>query len=69
MEFAASYWNWKRLFADAGLQIEHVGTDWGPAVFKNANLKRALARLAGKIISAIPFMQYQFVFVLRKPLQ
>jgi ubiquinone/menaquinone biosynthesis C-methylase UbiE len=67
MEFAASYWNWKRLFTDAGLTIEQVVTDWGPPVFKNSNIKRAIARLAGKIISAIPFMQYQFIFVLRRP--
>ena len=66
MEFAASYWNWKRMFETAGLSIDRVGTDWGPPVFKNPNLKRAAARLAGKIISAIPFMQYQFIFVLTK---
>jgi ubiquinone/menaquinone biosynthesis C-methylase UbiE len=66
MEFSASYWNWKKLFTESGLAIEKVGTDWGPPVFKNANFKRAIARLAGKIISAIPFMQYQFVFVLRR---
>ncbi len=48
MEFAASYWNWKKQFEAAGLKVESTGTDWGPPVFKNANLKRAVARLAGK---------------------
>jgi len=66
MEFAASYWNWKRQFESAGLSVVSVAKDWGPPVFKNGNLKRALARLAGKIITAMPFMQYQFIFVLWK---
>lgn len=66
MEFAASYWNWKKGFISAGLAVESVGTDWGPAVFKNANLKRAAARLVGKVLSAIPYLQYQFIFVLKR---
>jgi ubiquinone/menaquinone biosynthesis C-methylase UbiE len=66
MEFAASYWNWKKLFQSAGLRVDHTATDWGPKVFKNANLKRAAARLAGKALSAIPYMQYQFIFVMTK---
>ncbi len=66
MEFAASYWNWKRQFESAGLRVEQTAKDWGPAVFKNANLKRAIARLAGKIVSALPYLQYQFIFVLTK---
>jgi hypothetical protein len=44
-----------------------VGTDWGPSVFKNANLKRAIARMIGKVLCAIPGMQYQFIFTVRKP--
>ena len=66
MEFVASYWNWKRQFESAGLKVESTGTDWGPPVFKNTNLKRVIARLAGKIVSAIPFMQYQFIFVVSR---
>ena len=65
--FAASYWNWRNLFQSAGLKVESTHTDWGPPVFKNANLKRALARLIGKVLSAIPYMQYQFIFVVTKP--
>jgi len=66
MEFRTHYWGWKRLLEERGLKVERTGIDWGPAVFKNANLKRALARTIGKILSAIPFMQYQFIFVVRK---
>ena len=33
---------------------------------RNANLKRAIARLIGKMLCLIPFMQYQFVFVVTK---
>ena len=66
MEFRTHYWGWKKLISDAGLEVTHTGIDWGPAVLKNANLKRAIARLIGKVLSAIPFMQYQFIFVIRK---
>jgi SAM-dependent methyltransferase len=64
MEFRTHYRGWKRLFGEHGLALLHTGTDWGPPVLKNANLPRAAARLAGKIVSALPFMQYQFIFVL-----
>lgn len=67
MEFRTHYWGWKNLIQSAGLTVEQVRTDWGPPIFKNVNLKRALARTAGKILSAIPFLQYQFIFVVRKP--
>lgn len=66
MEFRTNYWGWKQKIESHGVKVEKAGTDWGPPVFKNANFKRALARLAGKIISAIPFMPYQFIFVIRK---
>lgn len=66
MEFRTHYWGWKKLFAEAGLEVTHTGIDWGPAVFKNANPRRIAARLIGKILCAIPFMQYQFIFVVRK---
>ena len=66
MEFRTHYWAWKRLFESAGLRVDKVATDWGPPVFKNANLKRAIARMIGKVLSAVPFMQYQFIFVVRR---
>jgi len=46
--------------------VERVGIDWGPPVFKNANFKRVIARLIGNVLCAIPFMQYQFIFVLTR---
>ena len=66
MEFRTHYWAWKKLFESAGLSVERAGIDWGPPIFKNANLKRAIARLVGKVLCMIPFMQYQFVFVVTK---
>jgi ubiquinone/menaquinone biosynthesis C-methylase UbiE len=66
MEFRTHYWGWKNLFTAGGLRLEKTGIDWGPEIFKNANFKRAFARAIGKVISAVPFMQYQFVFVVRK---
>lgn len=66
MEFRTHYWAWKRLFETSGLSVEKVATDWGPPVFKNANLKRSIARLVGKVLCMIPFMQYQFIFVVSR---
>ena len=65
-EFRTHYWGWKRLMREAGLQVISTGIDWGPAVFKNANLKRSVARMIGKVLCAIPYMQYQFIFTVRK---
>jgi ubiquinone/menaquinone biosynthesis C-methylase UbiE len=62
MEFRTHYWGWKRLLQEHGLHVETTGIDWGPPVFKTASLKRALARMVGKILCVIPFMQYQFIF-------
>ncbi len=70
LEFRTHYWGWKNLMQRAGLIVESTHTDWGPPIppiFKNANLKRAIARTAGKILCAIPFMQYQFIFRAKKP--
>ncbi|MEO6437049.1 MAG: class I SAM-dependent methyltransferase [Tepidisphaeraceae bacterium] len=66
MEFRTHYWGWKKLLRDCGLEVTRTGADWGPPIFKNANLKRVAARTIGKILSAIPFMQYQFIFVVKK---
>jgi ubiquinone/menaquinone biosynthesis C-methylase UbiE len=66
MEFRTHYWGWKRLLEDRGLHVEKTGIDWGPPIFKNASAKRAIARTIGKILSAIPFMQYQFIFVVTR---
>jgi ubiquinone/menaquinone biosynthesis C-methylase UbiE len=65
-EFRTNYWGWKKLFKQAGLTVLSTDTDWGPPIFKNANVKRVIARTIGKVLCAIPFMQYQFIFTVRK---
>jgi ubiquinone/menaquinone biosynthesis C-methylase UbiE len=67
MEFRTHYWGWRRMLESSGLNVLYAGTDWGPPIFKNANFKRVIARTIGKILCAIPYMQYQFIFVVRKP--
>lgn len=66
MEFRTHYAGWKRLIETHGMKVLKTGTDWGPSIFKNANLKRAIARTIGKVLSAVPMMQYQFIFVAEK---
>jgi len=65
-EFRTHYWGWKTLLESAGLRVVSTNTDWGPPIFKNANLKRVIARTIGKILCAIPYMPYQFIFTVKK---
>ena len=65
-EFRTHYWGWRDLVQKAGLDLISTGIDWGPPIFKNTNLKRAAARAIGKVLSTIPYLQYQFIFTLRK---
>jgi ubiquinone/menaquinone biosynthesis C-methylase UbiE len=65
MEFRAGYLTWRRLLKEAGLRIEKVGRDWGPPLRGAPDLKRLLMRLAGKLLSAVPMMQYQFILAVR----
>ncbi|OLD37946.1 MAG: hypothetical protein AUI57_09020 [Candidatus Rokubacteria bacterium 13_1_40CM_2_68_8] len=67
LEFRASYRGWKRLVEAAGFQILRVKTDRGPAILKNRKPVRILTRLVLRLLSLIPPLRYQFVFVLRKP--
>jgi len=66
LELRLTYWGWKRRIESAGLQIIKTGVDWGPPVFGTKNPLRSLKRLAGRAMGIVPFMQYQFVFVLRR---
>jgi ubiquinone/menaquinone biosynthesis C-methylase UbiE len=66
MEFRTHWWGWKRLIESAGLRLERTGIDWGPPVWNNAGVKRALLRLTGKMLCLIPRMQYQFVLVVNR---
>jgi ubiquinone/menaquinone biosynthesis C-methylase UbiE len=67
MEFRTHYWGWRRQIEAAGLTVETTGVDWGPPLRGAGSPARAIKRLAGKVLGLVPFMQYQFVFVLRKP--
>jgi len=67
MEFRATGGAWARMFREAGFEIESVGTDSGPAIFKNGSPVRILLRVALRVASLVPPLRYQFVFVLRRP--
>ncbi len=66
LELRLTYWGWKRRIEAAGLRIIKTGVDWGPPVFGTKNPLRSMKRLAGRMMGIVPFMQYQFVFVLRR---
>ena len=65
MEFRTHYWGWRRLMEEQGLSVARTGVDWGPPI-TGVSFKRAIARLAGKVLGAIPYMAYQFIFVVEK---
>lgn len=66
LEFRATGRTWTRLMTSAGFRVTSVGTDSGPALFKNRRPLRVLLRAGVRLLSAIPPLRYQFVFVLRK---
>jgi ubiquinone/menaquinone biosynthesis C-methylase UbiE len=66
MEFRTHYWGWKKLFTAAGFTLIRTGVDWGPPIRGSRSLKRSIVRSVGKMLGAVPFMPYQFIFVLRK---
>jgi SAM-dependent methyltransferase len=66
LEFRATRRNWSRLMSDAGFDILRVGTDYGPSILKNRRPIKILLRIAVRLISFIPPLRYQFVFVLSK---
>lgn len=65
-EFRATRRRWTRLMTDAGFRVTAVGTDSGPAIFKNRKPLRILLRLLVRLLSFLPPLRYQFVFVLQK---
>jgi SAM-dependent methyltransferase len=67
LEFRATRRGWTRAIQAAGFEVVRVGTDAGPAIFKNYRPLRILLRLLLRLISLLPPLRYQFVFVLRKP--
>ena len=67
LEFRADQRGWTRVIERAGLRVVRVGTDSGPAIFKNLNPLRILMRIALRVVSLFPPIRYQLVFVLEKP--
>jgi SAM-dependent methyltransferase len=65
-EFRGSQREWTRLIRGAGLEIVDVGTDYGPSILKNRKPLRILLRLLVRLVSFLPPLRYQFVFVLEK---
>jgi ubiquinone/menaquinone biosynthesis C-methylase UbiE len=66
LELRLTYWGWKKRIEAAGLRIERTGVDWGPPILGPHSFLRAMKRLAGRMMGIVPFMQYQFVFALRR---
>lgn len=66
LEFRATRGGWTRLMTDAGFRVTAVGTDSGPSIFKNRKPLRILLRLIVRLVSFVPPLRYQFVFVLEK---
>lgn len=58
---------WERIFTDAGLLVTGVSADKGPSLRCWRQPVRLAKRLAGKVASLVPGLQYQFVFVLARP--
>ncbi|HKW40722.1 MAG TPA: class I SAM-dependent methyltransferase [Gemmatimonadales bacterium] len=67
LEFRATRRGWERVMRATGFQVIRVGTDSGPAIFKNYRPGRMLLRVLLRLVSLFPPLRYQFVFVLRKP--
>lgn len=66
LEFRATRANWTALARSAGFAVLNVGTDYGPAIFKNRRPLKIVLRLLVRLLSYFPPLRYQFVFVLRK---
>ena len=67
LEFRATAAGWRRVIEASGLQVVRIATDRGPAILKNRRPLRILLRVALRVLSLVPPLRYQFVFVLRKP--
>lgn len=67
LEFRATRGGWERVMRRAGFDVVRVGSDAGPAIFKNRRPGRIILRLLLRLFSLLPPLRYQFVFVLRKP--
>lgn len=66
LEFRATRGNWAALAEAAGFTVLRVETDSGPSIFKNRRPMKILLRLIVRLLSFVPPLRYQFVFVLRR---
>ncbi len=64
-EFRTHYWGWKRIMERNGFEVLTTGKDWGPQVFRNSSARRVLLRIAGRVASLLPYLQYQLIMVLK----
>jgi hypothetical protein len=46
--------------------VVRVGTDWGPSILKNRKPLRVVLRVLVRLVSLVPALRYQFVFVVQK---
>lgn len=63
-ELRLSYGRWRRVFDSGGLQVIRTGADRGPDVMRDRRPLRIAARAAAKVLSIVPRLPYQFIFVL-----
>lgn len=61
------YFAWRHLIESAGLRVAKVGVDRGPPVLGSHDPRRIAKRLAGRLASLVPGLQYQFTFVADRP--
>lgn len=66
LEFRATRRNWTALARAVGFEVVRVGTDYGPSILKNRRPVKMLLRVIVRLLSFIPPLRYQFVFVLRR---
>lgn len=64
-EMRQSWRGWRRLFSEAGLEVVRTKADFGPPVLRDRRWPRVALRAGAKVLSVIPGLQYQFIFLLR----
>lgn len=64
MELRLRHGNWRRLFSQGGMRVVATGADRGPAIFRDRRPARVIFRAGAKLLSVVPRMPYQFIFVL-----
>jgi SAM-dependent methyltransferase len=65
-ELTMTYLGWRRMIRSAGLEVVSTRADRGPKIFRDYRPMRIVFRAGGRILSFLPGLQYQFIFLLRK---